>query len=146
MEICKLTALDLMQSELVTVNASQTLLDVKHIYEKKKFHHHIPVLDGNKPVGMISLSDFLFAIRTDSLDDNERVYHEKNVKDIMSHNPVCLATGSTIGEILAVLATGEIHAVLITEGSDLKGIVTSTDILRFLKNECSRHDRSQDSR
>lgn len=143
MEICQLNAAQIMQTNIVSVNPDQSLLEVKHIYEKKQFHHHIPVVENNVPVGIISLSDFLFAIKTNSLDDGEKIYHEKKVKEIMSAHPVCLEPESTLPQILAILSKGDIHAIIITENKILKGIITSTDIIRLLETKCRHHDTNQ---
>ena len=50
---------DIMTKNVVTVSSSQKLVDVKHIFEKKEFHHHIPVVDNEILTGIISLIDFI---------------------------------------------------------------------------------------
>ena len=49
---------EIMSMNLVTVEKGQLLMDVKEIFET---HHlrHIPVVDGKKLVGIISLLDFM---------------------------------------------------------------------------------------
>src|ERR1035437_7992258 len=111
---------DVMTKEVVFVTPSQKLLDVKHIFEKKNFHHHIPVVENGKLTGMISLVDFLFAIQKASLDDEEKVYHNLFVKDIMRESPVATSSTATLKQISEELAKGEIHAIVITDNGNLK--------------------------
>jgi CBS domain-containing protein len=126
---------DVMTKEVVFVTPSQKLLDVKHIFEKKNFHHHIPVVENGKLTGMIGLVDFLFSIKKASLDDEEKVYHNLFVKDIMRESPVTKRSSSTLKEISEELANGEIHAIVISDDGYLKGIVSTADVIRFfLKN------------
>src|ERR1035437_2545564 len=120
---------EIMTKEVVVVTPSQKLLDVKHIFEKKNFHHHIPVTENGKLKGMISLVDFLFAIKQASLDDEEEVYHNLFVKDIMRESPITTHPSSTLKDVSEELAKGEIHAIVITEDGYLKGIVSTADII-----------------
>ena len=75
-----------MTKDVVSVSPEQNLLDVKHIYEKKRWHHHIPVLDDDKLVGMVSLIDFMYNIVGAGMNDDHEVYKKLKVKDIMTLN------------------------------------------------------------
>ena len=126
---------EIMTKEVVVVTPSQKLLDVKHIFEKKNFHHHIPVTENGKLKGMISLVDFLFAIKQASLDDEEEVYHNLFVKDIMRESPITTHPSSTLKMVAEELSKGDVHAITITEDGYLKGIASTADIIRyFLKH------------
>lgn len=122
----------IMSKEVICVTPEQSLLDLKHIYEKQNFHSHIPVNQNGKLVGMVSLIDFMRAISYTSLDDNEAIYHEKKVNDIMSINPVSVSPNSSIREIVEMLSKGEFHSVVLSENNEVKGIVTTTDIIRLM--------------
>ena len=37
-----------MTKNVVYATPEQNLLDIKHIYEKKKWHHHIPIVENEK--------------------------------------------------------------------------------------------------
>jgi CBS domain-containing protein len=124
-----------MTTNVKCVEPNQKIIDLKHIYEQQKFHHHIPVIEKNKLVGMVSLIDFMRAIHTASLDDNEQVYHTVEVKDIMTSNPVTILDNTSIKEATTLLAKGEFHSLVVAENNELKGIVTTADLLNyFLKN------------
>jgi len=126
----------IMTKNIVSVSSEQSILDVKHIYEKKDFHHHIPVVENGKLVGMVSLIDFMYNIAGAGIDDNNKVYTELKVKDIMTKKPYYLDTNATIEDVAKVLAKGRYHAVPIVEEGNIKGIVSTADIILFyLKNE-----------
>jgi CBS domain-containing protein len=126
---------DLMTKNVVCVSPNQKILDLKHIYEKQQFHHHIPVTENDKLVGMVSLIDFMRAIHTATLDDTEVVYHTLCVKDIMTENTVSMAENTPIKEVAEILAKGQFHSIVITENNAVKGIVTTADLLRFFLSE-----------
>jgi len=125
----------LMTTDVECVSPDQKILDLKHIYEQQKFHHHVPVVDNDQIVGMVSLIDFMRAVHDATLDDNETVYHLTLVRDIMSTNTVAVGENTTLKEVADMLAKGEFNSVVSADNKQLKGIVTTVDFLRyFLKN------------
>ena len=126
---------EVMTREVLTVSPSQKLIDIKHIFEKKNFHHHIPVAEGGKLKGMISLIDFLYAIKNASMDDDEGVYQNLLVKNIMRESPVTKPSSSTLKEVAEELSKGEVHAIVIADNRNVKGIVSTADVIKYsLKN------------
>ena len=120
-----------MTLNVVCVSPEQYLIDVKHIYEKEKFHHHIPVVENEKLVGMVSLVDFMYNIAGAGLRDDNKVYKELKVKDIMTSNPFYLTTTASIEDVSKLLAEGKYHAVPVLEKDSLVGIVSTADIIQY---------------
>lgn len=121
----------IMTKEVVFVTPSQKLIDVKHIFEKRNFHHHIPVAENGKLKGMISLTDYMYAIRNATIDDDDASYHKLSVNDIMREHPVSMPSTSTLREVAQELAKGEVHAIVIADQGILKGIVSTADVIRY---------------
>ena len=126
-----------MTKNVVCVSSEQSLLDVKHIYEKKNFHHHIPVTKNGKLVGMISLIDFMYNIAGAGINDDTIIYKKLKVNDIMTQHPFFLTTSATIEDVAKILAEGNYHAVPILENETIVGIVSTADIIRFFLDENS---------
>lgn len=124
----------IMTKNVVCVTPDQQLLDVKHIYEKKNFHHHIPVVENNTLVGMVSLIDFMYNISGAGMNDQSKVYTELRVKDIMTQKPYFSTATSTIEDVAKVLSEGHYHAIPILENNKLVGIVSTADIIKFFIN------------
>jgi len=122
--------IEVMTKNVVCVTPEQYLLDVKHIYEKENFHHHIPVEENGKLVGMVSLIDFMYHISGAGISDDNKVYKELKVKDIMTQKPFYLTTNSTINDVSKVLAEGNYHAVPVLENDNIVGIVSTADIIK----------------
>ncbi|GAA4941219.1 hypothetical protein GCM10023314_12780 [Algibacter agarivorans] len=120
-----------MTKNVVCISPEQHLLDVKHIYEKKKWHHHIPVTKNDVLVGMVSLIDFMYNIAGAGISDDNKIYKELKVKDIMTQKPFYLTTSATIEDVAKVLAKGYYHAVPILENNKIAGIVSTADIIKF---------------
>ncbi|MEP2935190.1 MAG: CBS domain-containing protein [Gilvibacter sp.] len=124
------SVVDIMTKDVVSIAPNQDILDVKHIYEKKEFHHHIPVIDNEKLVGMISLVDFMYHISGAGLSDDNKVYKTLKVKDIMMPQPFSLNTDASVNDVAAVLSKGRYHAVPILENDKLVGIVSTADVIK----------------
>lgn len=121
----------IMTKNVVCISPDQFILDVKHIYEKKKWHHHIPVTENEELVGMISLIDFMYNIAGAGINDDNKIYKDLRVKDIMTQKPFYLTTNETIEDAAKVLAKGYYHAVPILENKKVVGIVSTADLIKF---------------
>ena len=121
----------IMSRDLDTVSPDQPILDVKHIYEKIDFHHHIPVIEDDRLVGMVSLTDFMRGIGQSGYADNEPIYATLKVSDIMTSNPESLDESNSIEDAAKILAKGEFHSLPVLKDNRLVGIVTSTDLIRY---------------
>ncbi len=113
------------------VSKNDSLLTLKHIYEKQKFHHHILVTEHKQVIGIVSLVDFMHAIGNAGLNDDHPVYLKK-VREIMTPHVIMLDGATEIQEALTIFLKNEIHAIPVTKDGLLSGIVTSTDLLRYL--------------
>ena len=122
----------IMTSPVNCIESHQLLVDLKHIYEKVHFHHHVPVTADGKLVGVVSLIDFMREIHHAGLDDNEGVYQHIKVKDIMSIHPIYVDEKATIEEVAKLLSAGQINSVIITHENKVSGIVTTTDLVKLL--------------
>lgn len=127
-----------MTTEPVSVERSQPLSEVYHVLKGAPFQH-IPVLDGGRPVGMISSTDILGLVYDiDGSDDRmltTMLDHQFNIDDAMSDELVTLLDTATVHDAAEVLAAGNLHSVLVVDvAGDLAGIVTTTDLVRFLRD------------
>ena len=130
-----LAVTSIMTTDLTSVRRDQKLVDVKHIYERPDFHSHIPVVENDTVVGIVSLVNFMRAIHHATLDDNESVYQDLVVNDIMTPNPVTVSSKSSIRDAVTILAKGQFHSLLIVDNGQLVGLVSTTDLMKeLLKN------------
>lgn len=121
----------IMTKNVVCVSPNQKIIDVKHIYEKENFHHHIPVTENNKLVGIISLIDFMYRIKGAGLNDTNPIYKELLVKDIMTSNPYTLGSDATINDVGLELSKGKFRAIPIVENKKIVGIVSTEDLIKY---------------
>lgn len=59
----------------------------------------------------------------------------RNIRDVMTGQPVCVGAGTTLTEAARLMRENSIGDVLVTEDDRLIGIVTSGDIVRVVAEE-----------
>lgn len=127
-----------MSVDVITVHRGQPLSEVWDILRDNKIHH-VPVVDGSKPVGLISATDILKLVYdVDGTDDRmlrAMLDHQFTIDDAMSADLVSLGVNATLQSAAELMSDGSIHSVLVLDAKgELAGIVTSTDLIRYLRD------------
>jgi CBS domain-containing membrane protein len=97
--------------------------------------HHLPVTNEGQLVGMLSASDLRAVLRDlpDEIYDTGVILDDsRTVETLMTPDPVSIGPDAPLREAFEALATGRFHALPVTTGGLVVGIVTSTDLLRFV--------------
>jgi CBS domain-containing protein len=94
---------------------------------------------GNEIVGIISSSD-INRLSINTLYDNQdggldAILDSLTLGHLMTQNPVVVETTDSILEIAEVFANANFHALPVVEGNELKGIVTTKDIIKYFLDQ-----------
>jgi CBS domain-containing protein len=89
---------------------------------------------------MLSLTDLLRISFADGAYEDEEdietvVYEMFSLPQVMAKNVKTVAPDTTIKEVAELLAREEFHALPIVEEGNLVGIVTTTDLIKYLLNQ-----------
>ena len=155
-----LTAVDVMQSEVVTVSPELSLLDAHQLFVSEEIHG-APVIDDGKTVcGVVSSADLLRVvaeeygasggIAVDYLrdlvefsgpnwqampDDFQDRLRGLNVGDAMTYDVVHVAPEATLSEIARSLCDNRVHRVVVMDGDHLAGIVSTMDLVGVIRRD-----------
>jgi CBS domain-containing membrane protein len=128
----------IMTKNVIKLNLQDDLTKAESLFKKNKIRH-IPVVNGSKIIGMLSYTDLLRISFVDAVDDDEEeevidatVYNMFTVEQVMAKNLVTISPETTIKEAAEILANREFHALPICEDDLLVGIVTTTDLIKYL--------------
>lgn len=121
------------------VHTQQKPSDVRKLIAEHKFHH-VPVVSGKKLLGIISASDMLGVsvegVGTDQRSMDAYLDHQFTVEGLMHTDLKSLSTDDTVRSAADALSDGSFHALPVVDGDgNLEGIVTSTDLIRFLRDQ-----------
>ncbi len=120
----------IMTTMVARVLPSDTFMKVEEVLQSFPIHH-VLVGINNHLVGIISQQDILKEYQRCSklgvLPDRIRC----TAADIMTANPVTVETTDTIGLAADFFLSNTMHALPVSDGKNLVGIVTSHDVLRY---------------
>lgn len=124
-----------MTSPVISISADTNLAETHKIMADSKVRR-LPVVDGDRLVGIVSLNDVLEAKPSDasSLSIWELNYLVANlkIKDIMCSEVFSIAPDATIGDAARMMLDKKFSGIPVTENGKLVGIITESDIFRML--------------
>lgn len=126
----------IMSVKIITLKRDDDLETAEHLFKKHKIRH-IPVVDGDAIIGMLSYTDLLRISFADAVDEDEEnieslVYNMFTIEQVMAKNVVTVASDTSIKEVAEILAKKEFHALPVVDKGRLVGIVTTTDLIKYL--------------
>lgn len=130
-------------STIMTKNMHVVQLDDKlvHVRELIRKHgiRHVPVVYKKQLVGIISKTDInrltFGTLFEGQQDADEAVLDMLTLNQVMSHKPRVVRADDTIRKVAEILAVEEFHALPVVDPEDeskLVGIVTTTDVIRYM--------------
>lgn len=129
----------IMTKSLHTLNLKNTLEDAEHAF--KKYHvRHLPVVSGSKLIGMLSLTDLARISFVDSIGEynndessvDAAVYSMLSIEQVMAQKIETIDISTSIHDVAEILSSREYHALPVLENENLVGIVTTTDLIKYL--------------
>lgn len=125
-----------MSRHLVTAHHGDPISKVRQLIQEHGVHH-IPVVSGDQLVGIVTWCDILRvsfgdAFSTDQRSVDATLDHSMTLEDLMRKDPVHIREDATIRDAAEVLAEGDFHALPVTRDGKLVGLVTSTDLIKYL--------------
>lgn len=124
----------IMTKSVVTVNQND---DLRKVVEKLKSNsiRHIPVVNGKEVVGIISRTDvnrLTFGALFDGQEGvDEAILDMLNISQVMTSKPRTLPSDTIIKDVAEVFAKEDFHALPVVDQGELKGIVTTTDVIKY---------------
>jgi len=130
---------EIMTKDVITLSTSDSLEHAEHLF-KSAHIRHIPVVKDGNIKGMLSYSDLLRISFADAVDEDEGtvdtvVYNMFSIEQVMTKNLVSVTSSATIKEVAQLLSKREFHAIPIVDNSKLVGIVTTTDLIKYLLDQ-----------
>lgn len=144
-----LTAADIMQPEVITINEDATVQALAKLLAKKKISGAPVVDDQNRVVGIVSEGDLVsidadihFPHYIELLGniiylESIKKYEERlekaaagEVRDIMTTDVLTVQKDAPLSEIATLMIDKQVNRVPVVDGEVLVGIITRADIVR----------------
>jgi len=128
---------DIMTTDVITVNPSDTIAVVKERIAQHHIHH-MPVVENKKVIGMISTNDihkmehhFTAFNNPESLASNRQLFTSMLAKEIMTKPVVKVKENEPVSIAVDLLLENLFHALPVVNNKDeIVGMVTTFDLIR----------------
>jgi len=130
----RLTVRDIMSREVVTLAEDDTLADARRCMAQGCIRH-LPVVRGDRLVGLVTHRDLLaasFSVFVDRSErDERRLFSQTPVRDLM-HDAVAVSPATRVREAAQLLIDNKFGCLPVVEADGtLVGIVTEADLVRL---------------
>ena len=128
---------NVMSTDVVTVTPKEKLSTVKRLM-RDLLLHHIPVVDGDKLIGIVSRVDVLQASFSNQVVGSAGASDEwldtaVELDKLMTKQVVTIKDYDTVHHAAEMLATYDFNALpVVNTDQNLVGIVTSNDLIDYL--------------
>lgn len=114
----------IMTRDVITASPDDKLSVARDIFRKNRVHH-LPIVHGTELLGILTTYDIFKMI--DSKEDYDKIM----IKDVMTKHVATLEPEDKIGSAAELFLENLFHAVPIVKDGELKGIVTSFDVIKY---------------
>jgi CBS domain-containing protein len=126
----------IMTKDLIKLKLTDDLTMAEALFKKHKIRH-IPIVEGDAILGILSYTDLLRISYVDVVDEDAQdvpvtVYNVFSIKQVMTKRLVTISPETTVKEAAEIIAQNEFHSLPVCDNGTLVGIVTTTDLLKFL--------------
>ena len=127
---------EIMTRDLHTVEIDTSLQKVADLF-KKTGVRHIPVVNNGSLMGIVSQTDMLRLsfgsnFGSDESEADEAIYEMLSLEQVMINNVITVNADQSVRSTAELLLDREFHALPVLIEDKLVGIVTTTDIIRYL--------------
>jgi acetoin utilization protein AcuB len=128
---------DIMTKNVITVSSDTYVLDAERILEQHRIGR-LPVVDGDKLVGLVTKNDITKASPSSTTPYNQRqlfyLMSKLTIQDIMKTNVVTVPEDTTIEKSIAVAQKNKVGCLPVTAKDKLVGIMTTNDVFYKILN------------
>jgi CBS domain-containing protein len=126
---------EIMATDIEAVDRNDNLRTVEERMTTKQLRH-LPVLEQGEVVGIVTQRDLFKAAMSSAMGYGakaQQAYLQSvRVKEIMVYPVVTVAPDTSVAAAADLILTQGIGCLPVVEGTQLIGIVTKTDLLRYL--------------
>ena len=115
-----------MKRDLVTVPPGATLEEAARLLKGNRIHH-LPVVEGERLLGIVTDTDLRNATLRGAAEGGEGA--PRTVGEVMTRDVVTLGPDDTIDDAMLILSRQRFGALPVVDGERLVGIVAKADVL-----------------
>ena len=124
----------IMSTNLITVPPSATLAEARTLMHDNRIHH-IPVIENDKLIGLVTLTNVLAATDSFLRDPKNRIHaNEIVVEDAMVREVATVDVNASLRQAALFIEKHKIGCLPVMDKEKLVGIITDTDFVAVAIN------------
>ena len=124
----------IMSTNLITVAPDATLAEARSLMHENRIHH-IPVIEGDRLVGLVTLTNVLAATDSFLREDDSRIHaNDIGIKDAMVTDVATVDVNASLRHAALFLEKHKIGCLPVLDDGRLVGIITDTDFVAVAIN------------
>jgi CBS domain-containing protein len=124
----------IMSTDLITVPPSATLAEARTLMHENRIHH-IPVINDDNLVGLVTLTNVLAATDSFLRDAKNRIHaNEIIIEDMMVTDVATVEVNASLRHAALFLEKHKIGCLPVMDDDKLVGIITDTDFVAVAIN------------
>ncbi len=124
----------IMSTNLITLSPSATLAEARTLMHDNRIHH-IPVLNDDKLVGLVTLTNVLAATDSFLRDPQNRIHaNEIRVEEAMVRDVATVEVHASLRHAALFIEKHKIGCLPVMDDEQLVGIITDTDFVAVAIN------------
>ena len=124
----------IMTKRVIRVHKNQSLQQVAKLIRDRPIRH-VLVMSGKEIVGMLSKTDLEKISFVNTIDGNKLttlMYDVLTIEQVMTKDVLTIQHKDTVYDAALLLSENEFHALPVMDEDELVGMVTPTDLIKFL--------------
>ena len=124
----------IMTKRVIRVHKNQSLQQVAKLIRDRPIRH-VLVMSGKEIVGMLSKTDLEKISFVNTIDGNKLttlMYDVLTIEQVMTKDVLTIQHKDTVYDAALLLSENEFHALPVMDEDELVGMVTTTDLIKFL--------------
>ena len=130
---------DIMTKDVITAQENSTLNAIVDIFKRNNIRH-LPIIAGEKVVGIVSRTDInrlsFGAIFNEEESTDDAILEMLSVPQVMSSKPKTVEVSTPIRDVAEVFTSSDYHALPVVAENKIVGIVTTTDVIKYMLKNC----------
>jgi len=119
---------DIMEKNVVTIDEDSSVLDAAQLLKEKEISFLV-ITKNNKPIGVVTESDFVRKLVVD-----DKIASKTSLSEIMSYKFRSVEPSTDIEDAVQKMLNNKIRRLLVIDQEKLVGVITETDLTSFLRN------------
>jgi len=133
----------IMSTNLITLPANATLAEARALMHENRIHH-IPVVKGDKLIGLITLTDVLAATDSFLREDNTRIHADSiSIEETMVTDIMTVDVHASLRQAALFIERHKIGCLPVLDNEKLVGIITDTDFVAVAINLLEQLEESE---